>query len=320
MTIPLDGGLVRQRTAPRAERGEYGAARQLWSSIPGELAEKMAPLSGAMVRDVIREIRRAVPAYAQPLEGKFREVLVGAVEMAIVKCFDTIANPDAAQTDWQAVLRYSGRMEYLEGRTMDSLQTAVRVGARVVWRHLSEHGRAMGVATDTLFVVADAIFAFERGVCGGDAAGRVQAAFGPGAVRGGVREARGLDGGRHRGEALPNFKGAYKVQAFKEKPDKATADRYVESGRYYWNSGMFVWRCDTVLGELAVHLPDAHAGVSPRQIVRLEGPIVPRQIERRNDTHFRWFLDGAQKTLAAVCTDAYRTVAPKTLVARLDAG
>ena len=99
MTIPLDGGLVRQRTAPRAERGEYGAARQLWSSIPGELAEKMAPLSGAMVRDVIREIRRAVPAYAQPLEGKFREVLVGAVEMAIVKCFDTIANPDAAQTD-----------------------------------------------------------------------------------------------------------------------------------------------------------------------------------------------------------------------------
>src|SRR5205085_2669240 len=41
----------------------------------------------------------------------------------------------------------------------------------------------------------------------------------------------------HRGEALgPAFKGAYKVQAFKEKPDKATADRYVESGRYYWNS------------------------------------------------------------------------------------
>lgn len=56
--------------------------------------------------------------------------------------------------------------------------------------------------------------------------------------------------------------GAYKVQAFKEKPDKATADRYVESGRYYWNSGMFVWRADTVLGELAQHLPDSHKGLS----------------------------------------------------------
>lgn len=55
--------------------------------------------------------------------------------------------------------------------------------------------------------------------------------------------------------------GAYRVQAFKEKPDKATADRYVESGRYYWNSGMFVWRCDTVLAELAQHLPDSHRGL-----------------------------------------------------------
>jgi mannose-1-phosphate guanylyltransferase len=65
----------------------------------------------------------------------------------------------------------------------------------------------------------------------------------------------------HRGEALPGFKGAYKVQAFKEKPDKPTADRYVESGLFYWNSGMFVWRADTVLGELEKHLPDSHRGL-----------------------------------------------------------
>ncbi len=69
----------------------------------------------------------------------------------------------------------------------------------------------------------------------------------------------------HRGEplALKNVgKGAYRVLAFKEKPDKPTADRYVETGRYYWNSGSFVWRCDTVLRELARHLPAAHEGLS----------------------------------------------------------
>ena len=68
----------------------------------------------------------------------------------------------------------------------------------------------------------------------------------------------------HRGEALrlrSGTTGAFRVQAFREKPDKATADRYVESGRYYWNSGMFVWRCDTILGELAAHLPDSYAGL-----------------------------------------------------------
>jgi mannose-1-phosphate guanylyltransferase len=68
----------------------------------------------------------------------------------------------------------------------------------------------------------------------------------------------------YRGEPLrmqSGAGGAFRVQAFKEKPEKATADRYVESGRYYWNSGMFVWRCDTVLGELAAHLPESYRGL-----------------------------------------------------------
>ncbi len=59
----------------------------------------------------------------------------------------------------------------------------------------------------------------------------------------------------HKGAALSTKSGSASiVQAFKEKPDKPTADRYVESGRYYWNSGMFVWRCDTVLTDLATFL------------------------------------------------------------------
>jgi mannose-1-phosphate guanylyltransferase len=70
----------------------------------------------------------------------------------------------------------------------------------------------------------------------------------------------------HRGESLATtggrFNGAYRVLSFKEKPEQSTADRYVESGRYYWNSGMFVWRCDTVLNELAQHLPQSYRGLT----------------------------------------------------------
>ncbi len=65
----------------------------------------------------------------------------------------------------------------------------------------------------------------------------------------------------HRGEALPGVNGAFRVQAFKEKPDKPTADRYVESGRYYWNSGMFVWRADTLLQALQLNLPESYASL-----------------------------------------------------------
>jgi mannose-1-phosphate guanylyltransferase len=51
------------------------------------------------------------------------------------------------------------------------------------------------------------------------------------------------------------------VLAFKEKPDRATAEAYLSSGDYWWNAGMFVWRAQTMLDQLAALLPDTHAAV-----------------------------------------------------------
>jgi mannose-1-phosphate guanylyltransferase/mannose-6-phosphate isomerase len=45
------------------------------------------------------------------------------------------------------------------------------------------------------------------------------------------------------------------VARFVEKPDAPTAQRYLRSGNYYWNSGMFVWRASVILDELARHQP-----------------------------------------------------------------
>jgi len=47
----------------------------------------------------------------------------------------------------------------------------------------------------------------------------------------------------------------YPVQQFVEKPDAATAQTYVESGEYYWNSGMFMFRARMYLAELKLHAP-----------------------------------------------------------------
>ena len=46
------------------------------------------------------------------------------------------------------------------------------------------------------------------------------------------------------------------VARFVEKPDEATAQAYLESGRFAWNSGMFVFRAGTFMDELARHRPD----------------------------------------------------------------
>lgn len=49
----------------------------------------------------------------------------------------------------------------------------------------------------------------------------------------------------------------YSVADFKEKPDEKTAGRYLTAGRYFWNSGMFVWKAETILSNLAKFLPQA---------------------------------------------------------------
>jgi mannose-1-phosphate guanylyltransferase len=55
--------------------------------------------------------------------------------------------------------------------------------------------------------------------------------------------------------------GVAEAAAFREKPDLATAQSYLASGEYLWNSGMFVWRASTVLAALAEHLPETAAGL-----------------------------------------------------------
>lgn len=46
------------------------------------------------------------------------------------------------------------------------------------------------------------------------------------------------------------------VRAFVEKPDLNTAETYVASGNYYWNSGMFMFKASTLLAELEKHSPE----------------------------------------------------------------
>jgi mannose-1-phosphate guanylyltransferase/mannose-6-phosphate isomerase len=50
--------------------------------------------------------------------------------------------------------------------------------------------------------------------------------------------------------------GLFYLDEFVEKPDLATAESYVALGTYYWNSGMFLFRADRYLEELALHQPD----------------------------------------------------------------
>ena len=52
--------------------------------------------------------------------------------------------------------------------------------------------------------------------------------------------------------------GLRKVECFVEKPDLETAKRYITSGNYFWNSGIFVWKTSKILSEIQTHLPSLY--------------------------------------------------------------
>ncbi len=58
---------------------------------------------------------------------------------------------------------------------------------------------------------------------------------------------------------------AYPVRTFAEKPDLATAERFLDSGDFLWNSGMFIWRADTILAQMRRHLPAVCEAFAPLQ-------------------------------------------------------
>ena len=53
----------------------------------------------------------------------------------------------------------------------------------------------------------------------------------------------------------------YKVVSFHEKPTLAVAKKYLNSGNYMWNSGMFVWTVNRILGQIRTHLPELYEGL-----------------------------------------------------------
>lgn len=54
----------------------------------------------------------------------------------------------------------------------------------------------------------------------------------------------------------------HKVYTFAEKPNYATAVRFVDSGDFYWNSGMFIWRVDAILNEIEKYMPELFEGLN----------------------------------------------------------
>jgi mannose-1-phosphate guanylyltransferase len=72
----------------------------------------------------------------------------------------------------------------------------------------------------------------------------------------GIRPTRPETGYGYIESGAPGHDGSLRVRRFTEKPDLAKARQFLQAGNYFWNSGMFLWRADTLANALREHLPN----------------------------------------------------------------
>jgi hypothetical protein len=131
-----------------------------WRALPPEVASVLEPELPALRDAILGQIAHEVPEYARPLEGAFGRGIRLGVDEALRQFVDVVVDPERGRAQGREVYRGLGRGEMREGRSLDSLQAAYRIGARVAWRKFADAGLRAGLPPEVLCSLADAIFAY----------------------------------------------------------------------------------------------------------------------------------------------------------------
>jgi len=131
-----------------------------WRALPAEVADLIEPELEATTDEILATIAREVPDYARPLEGSFGQGVRTGVSEALRQFVELIRSPSGERGPGREVYAALGAGELREGRTLDALQSAYRVGARVAWRRLAAAATRAGVEPEVLNLLAESIFAY----------------------------------------------------------------------------------------------------------------------------------------------------------------
>src|SRR5882757_2826932 len=131
-----------------------------WRGLSSRVADLIEAEIAETTGEILETIAREVPEYARPLEGSFGRGLHTGVAEALSQFVAVIRDPDAGRGTGREVYLQLGRGEHQQGRTLDSLQSAYRIGARVAWRRFAAAGSGAGLPADSLSLLAESIFAY----------------------------------------------------------------------------------------------------------------------------------------------------------------
>jgi len=131
-----------------------------WRDLPAGVADLIEGEIEPISAEILESIAREIPEYARPLDGRFGRGIRRGVGEALAQFVAVIRDPDAGRDSGREVYLALGRGEQRAGRTLDSLQAAYRIGARVAWRRFADACRRADVGVEPLSLLAEAVFAY----------------------------------------------------------------------------------------------------------------------------------------------------------------
>ena len=143
--------------------------------LPPETAEVLRPLLPDLSDEIVEAIGRQVEPYQRPLEGPFGRAVRTGTEQALSRFLDLIAHPDSAAAHEGRIYVQLGRGEFREGRSLDALLAAYRLGARIAWRRFAAAGDAAELQPEVVYRLGEAIFAYIDELSAESAEGYAQA-------------------------------------------------------------------------------------------------------------------------------------------------
>ncbi|RNF89435.1 PucR family transcriptional regulator [Streptomyces botrytidirepellens] len=143
--------------------------------VPPELAKLLRDQLAAVADEVEEEVRRQVPEYARPADGTYRAHLRSGVVQALTLFVDHIAEPGGQGASIMTTYYELGRGEALEGRSLDALQSALRVGGLHAWRLMGRTAEELGLDSAVVAALGELAFRTVHEVAEAAAAGYAEA-------------------------------------------------------------------------------------------------------------------------------------------------
>lgn len=124
------------------------------SSVPRELAPLLRVEIPPLAVKIFEAIENSIPEYK-----RYRDNVIDGIQTALVKFIDRIAVPESAENLHDDIHRKLGAWEFKSGRSLDSLQAAYRIGARVAWRHVCAFAERRALSLHMMSILGEAMIA-----------------------------------------------------------------------------------------------------------------------------------------------------------------